>query len=58
MKLGRGAGTATHEVRVMDELEELSDERGEELVVARRVVREREPNRGDDGRAGVARVRV
>lgn len=34
----------------MNELEELDDERRKELVVRRRVVRERESNRSDDSR--------
>ena len=40
----------------MDELEELDNERREELVVRGRIVGEGEANGSDDGRAGVARV--
>lgn len=45
----------THKVTVVNELEELDNQRREELVVARRVVGEGETNGGDDSSTSVSR---
>lgn len=51
--MSRRIEAVTHEVRVVDELEEFDDEGREKLVVARRLVGEGEPDGSDDGGASV-----